>query len=278
MIVSTLIENTSCDPRLCGEHGLSLFVESGTHRLLFDTGGSDLLIHNATAMGVDLASVDTVVISHGHADHGGGLRAFLELNHTAVVLIHKDAFEPHRSKHPDRWIDVGLDPGLKKHPQVMMTDDFHRMDDGMFLFSGVAGTRYLPSMNQNLYRGDGPLVPDEFRHEQNLVIRDRDAIVLFIGCAHTGVVNIMNHAADRYGIAPTHVIGGFHMSSRSSTVGESPDVIREVAAWLRQTESVFYTGHCTGETAYRIMKKKMGKQLQKISTGTTITIETERNR
>ena len=84
----TLVEDTTkCE--LGAEHGLSIYAETEKHKLLFDVGTTDLFIKNAKALGIDLSQVDTVVISHGHNDHGGGLDAFLAINDHAVIYLQR---------------------------------------------------------------------------------------------------------------------------------------------------------------------------------------------
>ena len=92
MKITALVENkSSCD--LTPVHGLSLYIETERHKLLFDLGPDHTLLKNAEKRGIDLSQVDTVVISHGHFDHGGALAAFLKINHTARIFIQRRAFE-----------------------------------------------------------------------------------------------------------------------------------------------------------------------------------------
>jgi 7,8-dihydropterin-6-yl-methyl-4-(beta-D-ribofuranosyl)aminobenzene 5'-phosphate synthase len=272
MRIHTLIENTTASPEYTSEHGLSLWIEYRNRNILFDLGGSSLFVQNAKTMGIDLAAVDAVVISHGHADHGGGLEAFLECNHRAKIYIHKEAFQPHYSKRSDGYAFIGLDERFKDHPQIVLTNGDTSLDTGVFLFAEVSGSRYMPSMNQNLYQGEEHRELDTFAHEQHLVIVDAGMTLLVIGCGHRGVVNILTHAHEQYGVNPTHVVGGFHMSSRASIQGEDPTIIAAVARELKKTKAIFYTGHCTGFEAYRILKKQLGKRLQKLTTGAIIRI------
>ena len=94
MKIVTLIENLVQQTDYVAEHGLSLYIETGEHRLLFDTGLSGKFVDNASKMGIDLAQIDAVVISHGHYDHAGGLNAFFEINTKAKVYAQKAAFCP----------------------------------------------------------------------------------------------------------------------------------------------------------------------------------------
>ena len=97
MKIYTLMENTVKDEQFCCEHGLSLYVETAKHKLLFDTGGSPAFAENAAKLGINLSQVDLCIISHGHNDHGGGLAKFLELNSTAPIYISRYGFERHFS-------------------------------------------------------------------------------------------------------------------------------------------------------------------------------------
>ena len=88
----TLMENTACREDLCAGHGLSLYIETTKHKILFDMGPSGAFAENAEALGVDLKQVDVAFLSHGHFDHSGGMEAFLKGNETAPVYLHKGAF------------------------------------------------------------------------------------------------------------------------------------------------------------------------------------------
>ena len=109
MKLTTLIENTTCRPDLTPEHGLSLYIETGEHRILFDAGQSDAFADNAEKMGIDLGEVDLAILSHGHYDHGGGIAKFLQINKKAPVYINKHGFEPHYNGTEK---NIGLDTEL----------------------------------------------------------------------------------------------------------------------------------------------------------------------
>ncbi|MDD4445997.1 MAG: MBL fold metallo-hydrolase, partial [Eubacteriales bacterium] len=124
MRIVCLSENTS-EKNLLTEHGLSLYLETRKHKILFDMGQSGIFLRNAQNMGVDLSAVDLAVISHGHYDHGGGLEVFLSVNDHAPVYMNEAALERHCVL-PDR--DIGLEPKLKGHPRILLTGDEMTLD------------------------------------------------------------------------------------------------------------------------------------------------------
>jgi 7,8-dihydropterin-6-yl-methyl-4-(beta-D-ribofuranosyl)aminobenzene 5'-phosphate synthase len=160
-----------------------------------------------------------VIISHGHYDHGGGLKAFLEVNSIAKIYIHKNAFEEYYSKRSNNEIVyIGLDKSLKEHQRIVFTEDYLYIDEELALFSNCKGKRLLSSANNHLYMKENEkLVQDQFNHEQNLIITEDDKKVLVAGCAHKGIVNILQHCSDIKDSAIDHVIGGFHLMSKLQT-------------------------------------------------------------
>lgn len=97
MLIKTLVENTSISKDFGSEHGLSLYIETKKHKILFDVGASELFLKNAKKLDVSIADVDFLVISHGHYDHGGGLKSFLHENTKVEVFLHRLAFENERN-------------------------------------------------------------------------------------------------------------------------------------------------------------------------------------
>ncbi len=248
MRIVSLVENTPTGG-LSGAHGLSLYVETARHRLLFDVGPDDTLFTNASQLHVDLSLVDTVIISHGHYDHGGALRSFLQLNPRAQVYVQRQAFEHHESRTQPPYRDIGLEPELMSHPQVRLLDGDWQIDEELSLFTVPDATLCLSEANSNLYENGQP---DPFFHEQNLLIRD-GACVLLMGCGHSGVVNILQKAQP---LAPTVCIGGFHLYSPSRGETVSQTLLEEIAGHLRDYPSLqFYTCHCTGEEALRFLAR-----------------------
>ena len=146
-----LSDNRSSDSRLSTEHGLSILLETERHKILLDTGASDVFIKNAEQLGIDLSDVDYVFISHGHSDHAGGLRYFLEYNRQAQVIVSPDA--------------MGGKFFSKRGNLHNITTEWPEIDDDR----------------------NGDYIHDDFRHELALYVDG----LLFTGCAHSGLENIL---------------------------------------------------------------------------------------
>ena len=251
MKITALTENTAA----CGlpvEHGLSLFIEQDGRALLFDMGQTDLFAQNAARLGVDLAAVDIAVLSHGHYDHGGGLRRFLELNQKAPVYLSRHAFEPHFNG--ERYI--GLDVSLRDSDRLIFTDGVTKIADGITLYSCSDREKVLDlgSFGLNMEQ-DGALVPDDFRHEHYLLLEENGMRVLISGCSHRGIINIMEW------FKPDVLIGGFHFNKLPLD-----GALRSYAETLASYDTDYYTCHCTGVEQFEYMKRFMPR-LNYLSTG-----------
>lgn len=267
MKITVLVENT------CGlgreelqiEHGLSLYIETENQKILFDTGQTDAFANNAEILGIDLDQVDMAVLSHGHYDHGGGIRRFLELNAHAPVYMNSHAFEPHFS---GLIKSIGLDLELQKEKQVVQVDDrdCYVIGEGLELYSCNAREKHFEMNPYGLYRlENGEKVPEDFRHEQYLLIQENGKRVLISGCSHKGILNIVDW------FRPDVLIGGFHFTKLNPD-GEGRTVLEEAAEILKRYPTVYYTGHCTGQSQFTFLKERMGEQLHYLATGDTIAI------
>ncbi len=250
MKITSLVENTSkCE--LKAMHGLSLYIETKRHKILFDLGPDRTLFENAQKRNIDLAKIDTVIISHGHLDHGGALRDFLKINTQAKVYIQRKAFAPHYSKTLFLKIPVGIDKTLEAHPQVILLDGDGQIDDELSLFTVKDAHKCHSPANDALYDRNGK---DGFAHEQNLIIRENQP-VLIMGCGHTGIVNIMNSAKS---YQPKVCVGGFHLYNPLTKKVVPVALLNEIADALNQYENTrFYTCHCTGKKAFQYLSKQM---------------------
>ena len=288
MLIKGLVENTTVNDKLRSEHGLSIYVETKKHKILFDLGASNLFVKNAKELGLDLSEVDTVIISHGHADHGGGLKYFLEVNKKALIYVNRDAFTKHYSMRNDnKHHDISLDANLKSavfeenvvdsngesllgKSRFVFVGDFFKIDDELTVFSGVKGEKYWPKTNANLYGAD--LKPDQFNDEQNLIITENGKKILFSGCSHNGIINIIEKFEQLEHTHADITIGGFHLSSPGLGITEDERVIKIIAKELDFRGMKYYTCHCTGLEVYKKLKDILGDNLDYLAAGTVIKI------
>ena len=253
----TLIENTTTRDDLVCEHGLSLYIEADGLRILFDAGQTDAFAANAEKMGVDLSQVDLCILSHGHYDHGGGLRKFLDINDHAPIYVNRHAFGDYFSA-DGRYI--GLDSTLLSEDRIQFAGDNRRLSDSVSLHACVGYPEPCPS-----YSGDmiaerkGQREPDDFRHEQYLLISEGDKRILVSGCSHRGVMNIKTW------FAPHLFIGGFHLVKLDPNADRIK--LKAVGSFLTQKDTIYYSGHCTGEMQYSLLKETLGDRLHRLSTG-----------
>ncbi|MCR5714623.1 MAG: MBL fold metallo-hydrolase [Bacteroidales bacterium] len=251
------------------EHGLSLYLETDAGiRVLFDMGQGDVFARNAERLGIDLSQVDVAVVSHGHYDHGGGLATFLRLNDRAPVYVTARAFEPHYSVRPAGTAFIGLDASLAAHPQLVHNGLLCSPAPGLTLFSGVTGDFPQPAGTARLL-GPDARQQDDFAHEQSLLIEEEGHTVLIGGCAHAGLVSMMQRAEQLSGHSLTHVFSGMHLMMEP----QSPAYLRQLAAALLRREGcLFYTMHCTGAEAFGQMSSLMPGRLHYLAVGGQIEI------
>lgn len=276
MKIIVLIENSpNPDPAsgLVSEHGLSLYVESEGRRLIADAGGSDAVWSNAERLGVEWTTVPTLTVSHGHNDHTGGVPTFARRNSTAAIYMRREATGDFWHVEPERRYYLGIPRETLSAPGLRLVAGDAEIMPGVALFGDVE--RRTPATSDAfLMRRDasGAWVPDEFRHEQHLVVEERGRRFLFTGCAHMGILNILARFHELYGARPDAVVGGLHLRRRNGYSPEDEREILETARALRETDAVFYTGHCTGERPCELLESVLGSNLRRLHTGLVVEI------
>ena len=263
MKITSLVENQS-NGILKGVHGLSLYIETPNHKILFDLGPDQTLFDNAETQGIDLSAVDTVIISHGHADHGGALKRFLEINSTAKIYVQRKAFQKHYAKVLLLKAYIGLDAVLMHHPQIVLADGGFDIDGELKLFTVTNTERCYSIANDTLYTDEGK---DTFLHEQNLIIFG-NTNVLVMGCGHTGVVNIMEKAAQ---YLPKVCVGGYHLFNPTTKKTVPNELLDAIAGELSAYDVRYHTCHCTGDTAFRYLSERV-QNMSYLSCGNSIDI------
>ncbi len=267
MRIVNLIEDTAGDSGYIYQHGLSFYIETERHRVLFDTGADGSYIENAKKKGIDLSLADIAVISHGHYDHTGGILAFREINKTARIYVRENAFGEFYSLKSSEPKYIGADPKIKELDLLVLTDGDVRIDRELFLFTNISGRQLWPLGNEVLReKKAGEYLQDGFSHEQCLAVFENDKRILISGCAHNGILNILSRYYEIFCSFPTDVISGFHTVKKEYTdIDDS--ITANIAKELAKTDATYYSGHCTGEHAMAIMKDILGDKLVVLHSG-----------
>lgn len=274
MRIINLMEDTDGGNGCIYEHGLSFYIETKKHKLLLDTGASSETLENAKKLGINLKQVDIVILSHGHYDHSGGIMAFAEMNPNAKIYLQRSAGYDYYNLKDNKEKYIGIDKAILELPQVQILDGNCRIDEELFLFTNVTGRKFWAKSNLMLKRKvDGEFVQDVFDHEQCLVITEKDKHVLLSGCAHNGILNILEAYNTYFEKQPSIVISGFHLMKKESYDEEEIQTIQDTARELQKYNTMFYTGHCTGIPAYDIMQEIMQEKLLSVHSGMTVCVD-----
>ena len=272
MKIINLIENTEGREGCAAAHGLSFYVETKKHKLLVDLGPSEETLKNAKVLGIDLAAVDTVILSHGHYDHSGGILPFTGINDKALIYMQDTATDAYYADDgenaPERYRYIGIDPEIAKLPQVRLLQGDTSIDDELELITIKKRSHELPFTNKRLLiRTKEGFKRDDFVHEHFLVIRQEGKTVLMSGCAHNGILSILDAYIEKFGKAPDLVVSGFHLMKKTDYRAEEIKEIEDIARELKNYPTQYVTCHCTGTVAFEVMKNILGEQLEYVHSG-----------
>ncbi len=276
MEIVNLVENTEGAPGCLYEHGLSFYIETSKHKALLDLGQTDLFAQNAKTLGIDLEAVDTVILSHGHYDHAGGILPFTRINDRAPIYMQKTAggayfADDGKVSEGHHYRYIGIDEEILGLQQLRLIEGDHVIDEQLELFTIQHRTHPLPFPNKRLLmQTETGYTADTFAHEQFLVVKDGGQRVLLSGCAHNGILSILDAYREKYDSLPDVVISGFHLMVKREYREKELEEIREIAKALSTYPIRYYTCHCTGEAAFDEMKQIMGEQLQYVHSGMKI--------
>ncbi|MDR1194058.1 MAG: MBL fold metallo-hydrolase [Peptococcaceae bacterium] len=249
--IISLAENTAAREDLRQEPGLSLLLEWRDKTILLDTGASDAFLENGAILGKDLAQLDYVVLSHGHSDHSGGLRALCRGDKRRFKLV----LNPHffdkkfvRDQEYLRYIGNDFAEEFLRTANVMTIfplKDTFQLEEGVYILSDFAreASFEVEAHNFVALRG-GSYDADQFLDEQALVFDLPQGLAVVTACGHNGIVNICEAARRRLGRPIYAVIGGFHTKESGNERLE-----RTAAYFQEQKIARIACGHCTGDRA-----------------------------
>lgn len=276
MKIVILTENHP-DPqaRFRGEHGLAIYVEYASRHYLIDTGQSDLFLNNAEALGIDLQSIDYAVITHGHYDHINGLGPFLKINSKAKIIMSENILKQEYlsvKNHNKRNIGINFLPDSSVTDRLIFISRNASFEGGLFILKDVSGNYPVPAANRSLFKKSGENeIADDFNHEIIPCFVSPQELVVFTGCAHQGILNIIESVHRTFPRKKVNsVIGGFHLSDSSpENRYESEEEIRSIGQRLisEYPGTDFYTGHCTGDLVFSHLCSITGHRFHPLHTG-----------
>lgn len=272
------MEELSGDCLCCACHGLSLLITAtrGQHRhtVLFDAGPEAYAFErNSTRLGVDLGVVESIVLSHGHWDHCGGMLKALDLirsrngGRAIPYFAHPGMFRSRARRVPNGTMfpmkDVPDSEALTAHgAEVKCTREPQVLADNMFFLSGeiprvTPFERGLPGHYQKTEAGEW--APDPWLIDERFLMVNvaGKGLVVFTACSHAGLVNVLRHARDNSSGAPLYaVVGGFHLA------GANEKIIPETVQAVRECKlSTIAAGHCTGWRAVKAFADAVGESV-----------------
>ena len=237
-----------------GEHGFSAYIETDQGNYLFDTGSGHSIVANSLTLNKDLKSIRKIFLSHGHFDHTGGLPEVLKLKENVDVHAHPHIFLDRihvikeNEKETKRFVGIPYKKGYLEFlgANFILNTDFIEVEKGMFLTGEVPRKTSFEKPDPRLFSEiDGKMAQDIFLDDQSLILDTEKGLVVILGCAHAGTINILDHVIDKTGKENFYAImGGTHLDFLT------PEQLEESIMALNKLEiEKIGVSHCTGMRA-----------------------------
>jgi 7,8-dihydropterin-6-yl-methyl-4-(beta-D-ribofuranosyl)aminobenzene 5'-phosphate synthase len=276
LTLTTLCENTAGKPGFMAEWGLSILVQAGGLSVLFDTGANYAAVRNADKLGIDLGAVDTIVLSHAHADHTGGLREVLRRTGPKEIIAHPAIWESKYTKRPyeEKEAFVGIPfarAELELHgASFTLSREPVHIGDTILTTGEIAQTTGFEGIEPIFYvKEKGLLRHDPIPDDLALIVRTQQGLVIVLGCAHRGLINTIRHARMITGEQRVHtVVGGTHLYPKTDEQLE-----KAISALREMGVKKIGVSHCTGFHASMRLAQEFGEGFFQNNAGSIYTLE-----
>ena len=262
----TVVVDNIEDNEIKGEWGLCIHIQHGNKQILVDTGASELFAENLKKLGIDIKEIDLAVLSHAHYDHANGMPLFFEENKRAKFYLQEAAAENCYAKKSifRKYIGIPRKCLEKYAERIVKVSGDYTLYEGAYLIPHKTPGLSAIGKREMMYRKENrKWMPDDFAHEQSLVLETDKGLLIINSCSHGGAANIINEVIKTFPDKKVYgLIGGFHLFNKSEV--ES----RELANKMKATGIAFVcTGHCTKNRAYNILKDELGDVLCQLHVG-----------
>ncbi len=272
MKITILNENLTYKRGLLCEHGLSLLIEQGGCRWLFDTGQTDVFLRNAKQMKVSLENLDGIILSHGHYDHCGGLQSFFqEKKQNPPVYVREEAFEKkYADKRGGEKEEIGIPWEKQACPGLTLVKDAKtEIADGVWLLGRIPYREGLEGFSPGMFvLRQTDFEEDPMADEQMLVVETDRGLCVFAGCSHPGILNCLNYVQECFpGQKIYSLLAGMHlMHARDDRIQWTIGRLKEYGI------EMLMPVHCTGIRAISRIRENFPGQYKKAECGDIIEI------
>ncbi len=266
--ITILVDNEARED-LASAHGFSLWLEAGNRHILFDTGQGDTIARNAESLGIDLGLADSIVLSHGHYDHSGGLSETLQHARKADLYCHPASVSPRYSVRDGTSKNIRMPSTSMVALDRLPHEQLHLIQHQHFLNECIGLTGPIPRKSDFEDTG-GPFFldrkgqrADPIDDDLALWVNTEKGLVVIVGCAHAGLVNTLRHIQHCTDNRPiTAVIGGFHLLNATTQRLE-----RTITALQEFSLDRIIPCHCTGDMAVEALRNAFGERVLPGETG-----------
>lgn len=274
MKFTVLIDRKGAAP-LCLEHGLSYYIQLGSEEILLDAGSSGKIAQNAKLLNISLEDVDFAVLSHGHYDHSDGFRSFFQENPSASLYLRKEAVDSYFSFSKGAPKFVGIHKSIDHSRFTFVEEDIFPLCSNVFLISYPKNPTH-PRKDDKFYQKKiawDDFLQDSFRHQQSLVVQLEQELLIFNSCFHGDILAICQDILQKFpDYGSFSLVGGLHFQTdqHNNPLFAESDLDFFMTSLLKIGLNRVYTGHCTSDFAFSLLKKHLNERLFFPEVGETI--------